>query len=132
MTTPQPPRPIRVLCADDHADLCAVLCRIIARQPDMESVGSLASADELVSEAVRLRADVVVVDLTMHGRDPLDAIAELRRVQPETRSIVFSGREDPESVSAALAAGASHMLPKHGDPWAIVDVVRRVARSATT
>lgn len=122
---------VRVLCADDSIDMTRLLARLLDGEHDLTCVGVLASADELVAEAVRLRADVVVVDLTMPGLDPLEAVGSLGRVLPGVRVLVFSGYDDPATVDAVFASGAWGIVSKSDPPRAVVEAVRRVARGET-
>jgi DNA-binding NarL/FixJ family response regulator len=118
---------IRVICVDDNPDLCDILSRVVRSQPDMECVASLPSADDLVNAVFDTNADVVVLDRTMPGKDPLQAVAELAVRKPECRAIVFTGWNDPEVMHDSRAAGAAEVLVKQGDPWAILPIIRRVA-----
>src|SRR6185503_17105198 len=105
----QPPmndRTIRVLLVDDNADMTAVYSRLIDAEPDMRAVWTLGAADELFMEARRLRPDVVVLDLTMPGRQPIDALKELSAEAPDVRTIVFSGYDDAHTIDEVTAAGA--------------------------
>lgn len=118
-------RPIRVLCADDNADVLEVLKRLIDRTNGMCCVGALPSADALTQAAQELKADVVLVDATMPGKDPLEAMRELVDMVPEIRAILFSGYDDADTVSKAKAAGAAECISKHADPSSIVEGIRR-------
>ena len=122
-------RSIRVLCADDNADVLEVLKRLIDRTDDMCCVGGLSTADSLAERARELKADVVLVDATMPGKDPLVAMRELVDMVPEIRAVLFSGYDDPETQSKARAAGASECISKHADPASIVDGIRRAAQA---
>ena len=128
-------RPIRVLCVDDSADICAILERLIRRDPDLESVGTLCSTRGIVDEAIKRAADVVVLDLTMPSPeadlDPMDAIRELARRAPACRVIAFSGHDDAETRDEVHRAGAWGLVSKHGEPREIIEVVRRVGRNGT-
>ena len=66
---------IRVLCVDDSRDVTNMLARLMSFETDVMCVGELNSADRLVAEVGALRPDVVLIDLTMPGRDPLGARA---------------------------------------------------------
>ena len=70
-------RPIRVLCVDDHAFLVAGLRARLEVEPDMEYVGRLATADNLVPEVKRTGADIVLLDVEMPGSDVFEAMDEL-------------------------------------------------------
>ena len=122
------PDRIRVLCVDDSTRLTEAWARFFRMQSDIELVGTLPSADELLETLERLRPQVVLMDLTMDGRDPLDAIASATRRHPEVRIIVCTGRTDAEELCRAVDAGAWGCINKGHGPAEILDAVRRVAR----
>jgi DNA-binding NarL/FixJ family response regulator len=137
-----PFRPVRVLCVDDSRDISSVLGRCISREPDMESAGSLDCADEMLATVAASRPDVVLVDMNMPGKDPLEAIRELadaRLLDREpvagaepsrpVRVIVFCGRDDDEIVQSAAKAGASGFLSKDAGLPVILEAIRAVARA---
>ena len=70
---------------------------------------------------------IVVLDLTMPGRTPLEALGELSRTNPGVRTIVFTGHDDPSTITAAADAGAWGLVSKMGEPGDLIKAVRRVA-----
>ncbi|MBF0372036.1 MAG: response regulator transcription factor [Alphaproteobacteria bacterium] len=122
---------IRVLCVDDTAMLADALCQVVDMTDGMCCAGVLHCADRLADEAEASAADVVLLDLRMPGRDPLDALAELAERRPETRVIVFSGLLDDATVDRAVAAGAWGCLEKAVDAAPILEAIRQVAGGET-
>jgi DNA-binding NarL/FixJ family response regulator len=127
---------IRVLCVDDSHDITAVLKMILDAEPDMKCVGCLATADDLVAQALRVSttpsnssptALVLILDATMPGKDPLKALRELAAALPWVRTIIYSGYHDKEFIRRAFAAGAHACISKSEDPAAITRAVREVA-----
>lgn len=121
-------RPIRVLCADDNALIAMDLQGAIDTEPDMQCVGCLHRADDLSREVEQHSPDVVLLDLTMPGRDPLEVLEEISRVYPSTRTVVFSGYSDPDLMDRAIEAGAWGYVVKSGDLTALIEAIRRVAQ----
>ncbi len=117
----------RVLCIDDSPDTIEVLARLVGGTPDMVSVGTLGSTERITEEVILRRADVAVLDLTMPGFAPLEAIGLLAERAPQCRVIAFSGYDDPGTREAARRAGAWELVSKRGEPTDIIDAIRRVA-----
>src|SRR5258705_7049319 len=86
---------IGVLCVDDQPDVTATMRLVIDCDPKMRCVGCLASADHLVEEVRTLKPDVVLLDASMPGRSPFEAMSELATRFPDVKAIVFSGYDDP-------------------------------------
>ncbi len=123
---------IRVLCVDDNRDITTVLRRCIEHEPDMECVGTPHSADDLVSQVNEGRPDVVLLDMTMPGKNPLAALRELLAVavggRRGVRAIVFSGSDDQEVVDMAVEAGACGFLSKDAQAPQILRAIREAAQ----
>lgn len=117
---------VRLLCVDDNEDVAAGICRAARFQPDIEPVGAVHACAEVEDAMRRLRPEVVLLDLTMPGEEPLDLIPRLRELDPHVRVVVFSGYDDRESRMTALAAGAAGFISKHAELHAIFDLVRQL------
>lgn len=120
-------RTIRVLCVDDHATLVHGLQKQLEGTRDIEFVGRLGSAEDLVAEAKRTNAQVITLDIEMPGPDPFEAMEDLHRQCPNTRTIVLSAYVRDHYIDAAVNAGAWGYLCKNDDPETIVDAIRKVA-----
>jgi DNA-binding NarL/FixJ family response regulator len=119
--------PICVLCVDDNEYIREALYRRLARFPEFRLVGSLPCADDLVSEAVRTGAQIVLLDMNMPGKDPIEAARELAATAPSVRIIALSGYLDAPMVDRALEAGLCGYLSKSEEPAALVSALRRAA-----
>jgi len=107
-----------------------MLARLIRDQPDLEDAGVLDRAEGLVDEVLGQRADVVVLDLTMPGPDPMGAIRALALRVPSCRVIAFSGYDDPEMKDEVRCAGAWGLVSKNGQPADIIRAIRSAGGEA--
>jgi DNA-binding NarL/FixJ family response regulator len=122
-------RSIRVLVCEDQALVRAGYVTIFGAQPDIEVVGEAANGHEAVDAALRLRPDVVVMDIRM---PLLDGIGATRRIAgPDVghpmRVLVVTTFNVDEYVYEALRAGASGFLLKDAPPAELVSGVRTIA-----
>ena len=115
---------IRVLHVDDNDDARTLLSVLLSQEEDLEEVGSHHNADglhRLIQETV---PDVLLIDLTMPGKDPIEAIQEVRDAFPDLRIVAVSGTVDPRLLARARAAGASQLARKTCDIGETLDVIR--------
>jgi DNA-binding NarL/FixJ family response regulator len=117
----------RVLVVDDSDDLAAMLAVVLDAEPDLECSGRLPSADDLAGALAEQKPDVVLMDLTMPGRDPMEAMADASARFPESRFVVLSGYDDPRRVDDAVSRGAWGFVSKHGDIDKLLGAIRAVA-----
>ena len=118
--------PIRVLCVDDHRIVREGIGLIIARQPDMEVVGSAATGEEAVAVFTRERPDVTLMDLQLPAMSGLEAIQAIRREDADARIIVLTMYQGDEDIHRALAAGATTYLLKDTLSDDLIRFVREV------
>ncbi|MEW2383415.1 response regulator transcription factor [Micromonospora sp. NPDC047707] len=102
-------RPVGVAIVDDHPVVIDGVRAWLAPEPGLEVVATGDDPDEVLREAPH--ADVVLLDLRLHGRMALDKLAELSAAG--RRVVVYSEHSDPATMLAALDAGAVAFLAKH-------------------
>lgn len=122
---------IRLLIVDDNQRLTSAWERLVGMQADMVLVGVLDGADGLVSAVRGCGADVVLMDLTMDGCDPLEAVAQVTNEFPSVRTLIYSAQSRAEWNERVRRAGAVDFLDKTDDPTMILDAIRRAARSTS-
>ena len=123
---------MRVLLADDAAEMRALLRWALLRAPEgdavaVEIVGEAADGDEALRMVVDLGPDVVVLDLQMPGPPPAELLAAMAAAAPSVPIVTFSGFE-PDLVAPGVARLVALHIPKTTDlalvRAAIVDVAR--------
>lgn len=117
-------RRIRVFHVDDDPDACRLMTWLLRFEPDMEEAGYRTNAAGLPAELERTRADVLLIDLTMHGEDPIDAIREVRQTLPQVRIVVLSGSSDPDRLRLAREAGAAKCVLKSPEIDSTLNAIR--------
>ena len=103
---------IRVLIADDHAVVRRGLRGFLGLTDDLEVVGEAADGDQAVELALRLRPDLVLMDLLMPGCDGINATAAIRRDAPAVQVLALSAYLDDHLIADVLQAGAVGYLLK--------------------
>lgn len=116
---------IRTLIADDTALLRHLLSAQLAREPDIEVVGVASDGDEAVDAALRLRPDVVLMDLEMPGRNGTQATEAIVARLPSTRVILLTAHENLAPLGRL--AGAHRSLLKSCTPTQLADSIRSTA-----
>ena len=103
---------MRILLADDHAlfrDGVASLLGVWGH----EVVGQVADGQAAVAAAVRLRPDLVLMDVAMPGGGGLAATRRLAVEAPEIAIVMLTASEDVDDLFAAIKAGARGYLLKN-------------------
>src|SRR6476661_9388395 len=105
----------RILIVDDHPLTREALSSLLGAH-GFDVCGSASDGAEAILEAARLRADVVLLDLSMPGLDGLSALPRLREAAPDTEVVVLTASGTEENLLAAIRAGAAGYLLKTEPP----------------
>ena len=116
--------PLRVLIAEDNADLRELLVTLVSAEPDLKCVGTAEDVDTVIASTAENKADVLVLDLELQGRSSIDVLRTVRRAGSKITIVVFSGHAHPDMVRHTLAAGADAYIPKNGDFELLLDAIR--------
>jgi DNA-binding NarL/FixJ family response regulator len=93
----------RILIADDHAIFAEALCLYLEKT--LTVVGSVADGRAMLHEAIRLKPDVVVADVSMPFLNGLDAARRIMEQVPNVKIVFLTMLEDPNLAAASLELG---------------------------
>ena len=122
---------IRILIADDHAIVRMGLATLLGAQDGFEVVGEASNGEQAVSRALKLRPDVVVMDLVMPKKDGVAAATELREKLPAAKCLILTSFGSAEEMHAALKSGATGILLKSTANSKLVSAIKKVAAGKT-
>ncbi len=117
---------IRVLVADDQRVVREGLGTLLGLLAGIEVVATAADGEEAVDLAVRLRPDVVLMDLRMPHCDGVEATRRLRERDASIKVLMLTTYADDRSVLDALRAGALGYLTKDSGAEEIRSALQRV------
>ncbi len=118
---------ISIMIADDHKIVRMGLKSLFAAEKDLSVVGEADDGELTVQQALKLRPNVIVMDLMMPKQNGVAATAEIHSKMPETRIVVLTSYSTSDNIAAALAAGASGAVMKSADDSTLLTAVRSVA-----
>jgi DNA-binding NarL/FixJ family response regulator len=118
---------LRILIADDHAIVRQGLKQIVTETRDMIVSGEASNGQELLNKIKDDDYDVVVLDITMPGRNGIDVLRQLRIERPGLPILMLSIHPEEQYALRALKAGASGYLTKESAPDELVVAIRKVS-----
>jgi DNA-binding NarL/FixJ family response regulator len=119
---------IKILVADDHALLREGIIAILKLHDDVEVVGEASDGMDAIQKALKLRPDIVLMDIAMPGLGGLEATVEIKKTAPNIKILVLSQYDDREYVSRLIKAGVSGYILKHAVGTDLLSSIRAVAR----
>ena len=122
-------RKIRVLVVDDSAIVRRILSEVIANEADLELVGTAPDPFVARDQILKLKPDVITLDIEMPRMDGLTFLTKLMHYNPLPVIIVSSvGQTSSEAALEALRRGAVEVLAKPSGPYFIGEVGKVLAR----
>lgn len=125
-------KPIRVLIAEDHAIVRKGIRALLTIEPGIEVVGEAQDGHQAITEAHRLRPDVILMDLVMPQADGISAIRHITACQPEARILVLTSFATDDKIFPAIQAGALGYLLKDSGPHELVQAIHQVHRGESS
>jgi len=123
---PMPEDVITLLCVDEHRLMREGIVRIIELAGGLKVVAEGSSGEEAVAQFMAAKPDVTLMGLKLSGMDRLQAIHQIRHIQPDARIVVLTMHEGDETICRALKAGAMAYLLKDSVPQDLLRVIRDV------
>lgn len=118
---------MRVLIVDDHTLVRAGLSRLLQTFAGVDVVAEAMSADQAIDLAVIHRPDLVLLDLSLPGRNGLEALSGILAKVPGTRVVMMSMHDDAMHVRDALDRGAVGFVVKDAAPMELELALRSAA-----
>lgn len=119
----------RLLMADDHSIMLAGLRKLVEDTCDV--VGAVEDGRALVEAAVRLRPDLILLDISMPLLNGMDAARQIRKSVPDAKLIFLTMHASPVFATEALQAGASGYLLKQSAASELPQAIETVLRGQT-
>ncbi|MDA8077849.1 MAG: response regulator transcription factor [Nitrospiraceae bacterium] len=119
---------IKILIADDHAIVREGLKQILAETPDMIVADEASNGQELIAKMEKSEVDVVLLDISMPGRNGLEVLKQLKAERPRVSVLILSMYSEEQYAMRALRAGASGYLTKESAPDELIEAIRRVSK----
>nr|WP_317269186.1 response regulator transcription factor [Arthrospira sp. PLM2.Bin9] len=122
---------IRVLLVDDQGIIREGLRSLLEAKPDLEIVGEAENGKVAVELALKLKPDVVLMDVRMPIMDGVAAMRSLAEQQPEIKVLVLTTFDDDEYITQAMESGAKGYLLKDTPSDELAQAIRAVYQGYT-
>ena len=119
---------LRLIIVDDHEVVRLGLKALLERHPQFEVVGEAGTAREAIDLAVRVRPNVVLMDIRLPGPSGIEACEEITKTNPEVKVIMLTSYAEDEMLFSAIRAGASGYVLKQIGGEDLVKAIESVGR----
>jgi two-component system, NarL family, response regulator DevR len=123
---------IRVLVADDHEVVRMGVKAMLHQEARIAVIAEASTGEQAVKEALRVRPDVIVMDIRMPGMNGVDACRQIVEQLPGTRVVMLTSFAEDDLLFSAIRAGASGYVLKRIGNDDLVKTVLAVANGEST
>ena len=117
----------KVLIVDDAAFM-RMMIKDILTKGGHEVVGEAANGLEAIERYKELKPEVVTMDITMPEMNGIDAIKEIRKIDPNATIIVCSAMGQQAMVIEAIQAGAKDFIVKPFQAGRVIEAVQKALK----
>ncbi|MEI6002903.1 response regulator transcription factor [Paraburkholderia bengalensis] len=118
---------IRILLADDHALIREGLRHILRESADFKVVGEAADAASTIALVRTTDAHILILDLSMPGRNGVEMIRQIKIMHPGIHILVLTMHGEHQYAVRAFKAGASGYLTKESAGTELVSALTKIA-----
>ena len=117
-----------VLIVDDHAVVRDGVKNILSEQANPTSFGEASTAQEALRLVSEQNWDLVILDLSLAGRNGLELLKQLRQIHPELPVLILSMHSEEQYARRAFKAGAAGYVTKDSSRTELVEAVNKVIK----
>ncbi len=118
---------IKIIIADDHAIVREGLKQIISENSRMIVTAEASNGREVLNKIRSGDFDVLVLDITMPGRDGIETLKQLKVEEPKLPILVLSMHSEQQYALRVIKAGAAGYLTKESAPEELIGAIQRVS-----
>lgn len=116
----------RIIIADDHSFVRLGLIQILKDEYPSAEIKEAEDGEVLIKEVMKQHWDLVISDLDMPGRSGLEALEQIKLIQPNLPVIILSIYSEDLYAVRALKAGAAGYLNKNAAPYELIKAIERI------
>jgi len=105
-------RKTTIILADDNSAVLAHVRKMFEKEEDYKVIAEISDETTVVRECLRLRSDVIILDISMGELSGIDAARQLRDSGCSAKIIFLTVHEDADYMNAAMGAGGSAYVVK--------------------
>ena len=125
------PKPIRIMIADDHTIVRQGLARLLNDQPDLKIVGQAVNGREAVDKSLKLKPDIVIMDIAMPQLNGIEAAKRIRKKLPKAKVLILSMYSHEHYIHELLETGISGYLLKDSSGRDIIKAIHAAMNDET-
>lgn len=121
-----PPQWKKILLVDDHPLMRRGQADLLSREQDLMVCGEAGTAREAMEAIVKLKPDLVLVDMALPDKDGLELIKDIQALHPGLPVLAMSMQDESLYAARVLRAGGRGYVMKAEGPERLAAAIRTV------
>jgi len=124
-------KPITILLAEDHVIVREGFRKMLELEDDFEVIGEGQDGRQALELAIKLKPDVVLMDIAMPRLNGLEATRQLLKARPDAKVLMLSAHSDDAYLDKAIECGAVGFLIKQSSSDEVCQAIRETQKGKT-
>lgn len=116
----------KIFIVEDHSIFRMGLGELINQEDDLEVIGGADNIDTALEDILKLKPDLVIVDITLQGRNGIELIHSVQAKIPDLPMLVLSMHSESLYAERAFQAGAKGYIMKQEASNSVIEAIRKV------
>ncbi|MGK9476809.1 response regulator [Melioribacter sp. OK-6-Me] len=118
---------LTIYIADDHSLIREGIKNLIKHESGMKVIGETGNPFDIIDDILKLKPDIVILDLAMPGKSGLDVLKDIKNISPKTKVLVMTMMPEDQFAKRTLKAGASGYITKDSAVDEIINAIHKIS-----
>ncbi len=121
---------MKVFIVDDSALVRERIIAMISENPGIEITGQAKNAQEGINSILKLKPDVVILDIRMPGGNGIEVLKNIKKNNSAPTIIILTNYPYPQYRKKCLEAGADYFFDKSTEFNKIIEVIKKLIQKS--
>ena len=121
---------MKVFIVDDSALVRERIIAMISEHPGVEIIGQAKNAQEGISSILKLKPDVVILDIRMPGGNGIEVLKNIKKNKSAPTIIILTNYPYPQYRKKCMEAGADYFFDKSTEFNKIIEVIKKLIQES--
>lgn len=122
---------IKIVIADNSKIICEGVGDFLSQEEDLKVEKICSNGDEALSEAEHNECDLILLELSIPGKNGFDVLQEMRKKKLKTPVLIFTNYWYQEFIKMAKKLGARGFIRKEDSPDILLNAIRTIYQGGT-
>lgn len=121
---------MKVFIVDDSALVRERIIAMISEHPGIEIAGQAENAQEGINSILKLKPDVVILDIRMPGGNGIEVLRNIKKNNYAPTVIILTNYPNPQYRKKCMEAGADYFFDKSTEFNKIIEVIKKLIQES--